>query len=99
MPLPNKTNGYQRKAQATIGSTTGTAAQSAVVVSSAAWGHEGGNGITVEMVNRPGADLPLAVEVIDGKAVQRAARQERGGRARQHGGAGRGRDRGGLRRA
>ena len=47
--------------------TTGTAAQSAVVVSSAAWGHEGGNGITVEFVNRPGADLPLAVEVIDRK--------------------------------
>ena len=66
--MPNKTNGYQRKAQATIGSTTGTAAQSAVVVSSAAWGHEGGNGITVEMVNRPGANLPLAVEV-DGKAT------------------------------
>jgi hypothetical protein len=69
VPLPNKTNGYQRKAQATIGSTSGTAAQSAVVVSSAAWGHEGGNGITVEMVNRPGADLPLSVEV-DGKAVK-----------------------------
>src|SRR6478735_2342976 len=59
--MPNKTNGYQRKAQATIGGT----GQSAVVVSSAAWGHEGGNGITVEMVDRPGADLPLAVEVID----------------------------------
>ena len=28
--------------------------QSAVVVSSAAWGHEGGNGITVEFVNRAG---------------------------------------------
>lgn len=67
--MPHKTNGYQRKAQATIGSTTGTAAQSAVVVSSAAWGHEGGNGITVEMVDRPGSNLPLAVEV-DGKAVK-----------------------------
>ncbi|MDA0180203.1 M14 family metallopeptidase [Solirubrobacter phytolaccae] len=63
--MPYKTNGYQRKAQATVGSTTGTAANSAVVVSSAAWGHEGGNGITVEMVNRPGSDLPLSVEVID----------------------------------
>lgn len=63
--MPYKTGGYQRKAQATIGSTTGTAAQSAVVVSSTAWGHEGGNGITVEMVNRPGADLPLGVEVVD----------------------------------
>jgi hypothetical protein len=63
--LPNKTNGYQRKAQATIGA----AGDSAVVVSSAAWGHEGGNDITVEFVERPGANLPLAVEVT-GKAVR-----------------------------
>ncbi|MFJ6164826.1 M14 family metallopeptidase [Micromonospora orduensis] len=63
--LPNQTNGYQRKAQATIGGT----GQSAVVVSSAAWGHEGGNDITVEFVDRPEADLPLAVEVA-GKAVR-----------------------------
>ena len=33
--------------------------QSAVVVSSAAWGHEGGNDVTVEFVNRPG-DEPAA---------------------------------------
>ncbi|BCJ67198.1 M14 family metallopeptidase [Polymorphospora rubra] len=63
--LPNKTNGYQRKAQATIGGT----GQAAVVVSSAAWGHEGGNDVTVEFVERPGADLPLTVEVA-GKAVR-----------------------------
>ncbi|WP_406076743.1 M14 family metallopeptidase [Micromonospora sp. NBC_00858] len=63
--LPNQTNGYQRKAQATIGGT----GQAAVVVSSAAWGHEGGNDITVEFVDRPGANLPLAVEVT-GKAVR-----------------------------
>ncbi|MFG2062410.1 M14 family zinc carboxypeptidase [Micromonospora sp. NPDC048871] len=63
--LPYKTNGYQRKAQATIGGT----GQSAVVVTSAAWGHEGGNDITVEFVDRPGANLPLSVEV-NGKAVR-----------------------------
>ncbi|MEV6812884.1 M14 family zinc carboxypeptidase [Micromonospora sp. NPDC051296] len=63
--LPYETNGYQRKAQATIGGT----GQAAVVISSAAWGHEGGNDITVEFVNRPGADLPLAVEV-NGTAVR-----------------------------
>jgi hypothetical protein len=63
--LPNKTNGYRRKAQATIG----VVGPQAVVVSSAAWGHEGGNDITVEFVDRPGAGLPLAVEV-DGKAVR-----------------------------
>jgi hypothetical protein len=63
--LPNKTNGYRRKAQATIGAVQ----SQAVVVSSAAWGHEGGNDITVEFVDRPGAGLPLAVEV-DGKAIR-----------------------------
>ncbi|MEO3769252.1 M14 family metallopeptidase [Micromonospora sp. B9E7] len=63
--LPNQTNGYQRKAQAQIGGT----GQAAVVVTSAAWGHEGGNDITVDFVDRPGADLPLAVEVA-GKAVR-----------------------------
>ncbi|MFI7604292.1 M14 family metallopeptidase [Micromonospora sp. NPDC049366] len=63
--LPNQTNGYQRKAQATIGGT----GQSAVVVSSAAWGHEGGNDVTVEFVDRSEADLPLAVEVA-GTAVR-----------------------------
>jgi hypothetical protein len=65
VPLKNRTNGYQRKAQATIGGT----GQAAVVMSSAAWGHEGGNDITVEFVNRPGADLPLGVEV-EGKAIR-----------------------------
>jgi hypothetical protein len=63
--LPNKTNGYRRKAQATIGSDP----SQAVVVSSAAWGHEGGNDITVEFVQRSGANLPLDV-VVDGKAVR-----------------------------
>ena len=64
--LPNKTNGYQRKAQADDRRHRRRPRWSS---SSAAWGHEGGNGITVEMVNRPGADLPLAVEVT-GKAVR-----------------------------
>lgn len=63
--LPNQTNGYQRKAQAQLGGT----GQAAVVVTSAAWGHEGGNDITVEFVDRPDASLPLAVEVT-GKAVR-----------------------------
>lgn len=63
--LPNKTGGYQRHAQATIGGT----GQSAVVVSSAAWGHEGGNDITVEFAAQSGANQPLSVQV-DGKAVK-----------------------------
>ena len=65
--LPNKTNGYQRRAQATMagasgsGSTPtvpgGTVAQTralqegAVVLTSRAWGHEGGNAITAEFRN------------------------------------------------
>ncbi len=39
--LPHQTNGYRRKAQVLLGN--GSAAASAVVVTSAAWGHEGGN--------------------------------------------------------
>ena len=62
--LPNKTNGYQRQAQATIGGT----GQAAVVVTSAAWGHEGGNEITVRFVNPGVADSPLSVLVL-GKAI------------------------------
>ena len=79
----NKTNGYQRKAQATIGGT----GQSAVVMSSAAWGHEGGNGITVEFVNRPGADLPLCVEVT-GNAIRVLLAKNAAGALASHRGAG-----------
>jgi hypothetical protein len=62
--MPNKTNGYRRLAQATIGSIT----NSTVVVSSKAWGHEGGNDISVDFKN-PGANNgPLKVNV-DGKKI------------------------------
>lgn len=43
--LPEKTNGYRRKAQATVGSVV----NSAFVLTSKAWGHEGGNDITVDI--------------------------------------------------
>ncbi|MFS0646417.1 M28 family peptidase [Siminovitchia sp. 179-K 8D1 HS] len=43
--LPNKTNGYRRKAQATIGSNV----DAAFVLTSQAWGHEGGNDIEVDI--------------------------------------------------
>jgi hypothetical protein len=62
--MPNKTNGYRRLSQATIGSTTNTA----VVVSSKAWGHEGGNDISVEFINPEGNNAPLKVTV-DGKKI------------------------------
>ena len=70
--LPNKTNGYQRKAQATIGGT----GQAAVVVDSAAWGHEGGNDITVEFVDRR-ARRPPARRRGDRQGDPRPARQGR----------------------
>ena len=89
--MPNKTNGYQRKAQATIGGT----GQSAVVVSTAAWGHEGGNEVTVEFVNRTGNNLPLTVQVT-GKAVRVLLGTNATGCADEHRGAGRGGARGRL---
>jgi hypothetical protein len=68
--LPNKTNGYQRKAQATMAGGTpsgNTPAQSlqagAVVLTSRAWGHEGGNDITAEFRNPGVPNSPLTVSV------------------------------------
>jgi hypothetical protein len=69
--LPYATNGYQRRAQATMAGTTppgnspsGATAQSqAVVLTSRAWGHEGGNDITAEFRNPGVASSPLSVSV------------------------------------
>ncbi|WP_066420417.1 M14 family metallopeptidase [Sutcliffiella cohnii] len=61
--MPYKTNGYRRHAQATMGGFTNTA----VVVSSIVWGHEGGNGMEVEFVNPGGANSPLTVSVDENK--------------------------------
>ena len=62
--MPYKTNGYRRHAMATMGGFTNTA----VVVTSKAWGHEGGNGMEVEFVNPGAASSPLAVSV-DGNKI------------------------------
>jgi hypothetical protein len=75
--LPHKTNGYQRRAQATMagasgsGSTPsvpgGTTAQTralqegAVVLTSRAWGHEGGNDISAEFRNPNAPNAALTV--------------------------------------
>ena len=67
--LPYRTNGYQRRAQAIMSGTTlpgnspqGATAQSqAVVLTSRAWGHEGGNAITAEFLNPGLASSPLSV--------------------------------------
>jgi len=68
--LPYKTNGYQRRAQATMsgavapGSSPAATAQSqTVVLTSRAWGHEGGNDVTAEFRHPPAFNSPLAVTV------------------------------------
>ncbi|MED3560983.1 M14 family metallopeptidase [Bacillus xiapuensis] len=62
--MPNKTNGYRRLAQATLGTTTNTS----VVITSKAWGHQGGNDISVEFKNPKAGNSPLNVSV-EGKKV------------------------------
>ncbi|RAN99772.1 hypothetical protein GAR05_02521 [Micromonospora saelicesensis] len=62
--LPYKTNGYRGKAQAQFG----TAAASTVSVTSTAYGSEGGNDVTMSLVNPGTANAPLTVSV-SGKAV------------------------------
>jgi hypothetical protein len=57
--LPFKTNGYRRKAQVVLGST----AANRVAVDSLAWGHEGGNDISVTVLNPGSANQPLSVTV------------------------------------
>jgi hypothetical protein len=71
IPLPNKTNGYQRRAQALMAGMTNpaftgnlgatTTAPQAVILTSRAWGHEGGNDLTAEFVNPGAANSPLSV--------------------------------------
>lgn len=63
--LPYKTNGYRRKAQVVLGAANANR----VAVDSLAWGHEGGNDITVELVDPGAADQSLAVTVT-GSAVR-----------------------------
>jgi Zinc carboxypeptidase/Chitobiase/beta-hexosaminidase C-terminal domain len=68
--LPYETNGYQRRAQATMagatppGNTVPTALQDgAVVLTSRRWGHEGGNDLTAEFRNPGVANSRLDVDV------------------------------------
>src|SRR5829696_9603981 len=74
--LPNKTNGYQRRAQATMAGTTGAGSTpsrgnqaGAVVLTSRAWGHKGGNDITAEFRNPNAADSPLMVSMVGNDLV------------------------------
>jgi Zinc carboxypeptidase/Chitobiase/beta-hexosaminidase C-terminal domain len=72
--LPYKTNGYRRKAQAVLG----TVDASRVAVDSLAWGHEGGNDISVELTDPGAADQALSVSVT-GPAVRVGLATDAGG--------------------
>lgn len=63
--LPYKTNGYRRKAQLVLGSDNA----SRIAIDSHAWGHEGGNDITAELVAPAAADQALTVTVT-GSAIR-----------------------------
>ncbi len=63
--LPHTTNGYRRKAQAVLGSANANR----VALDSHAWGHEGGNDVSVALVNPGAPSSPLGVTV-DGNAIQ-----------------------------
>ncbi len=63
--LPHLTNGYRRQAQAQFG----TVAASTLYVTSKVYGHEGGNDITVSLVNPGAANSPLGVTVTDKSVV------------------------------
>jgi hypothetical protein len=74
IPLPNKTNGYQRRAQALMagltnpaftGNLSGAVGAQAVILTSRAWGHEGGNDLTAEFVSPGAANSPLTVTMTD----------------------------------
>src|SRR5215211_6884730 len=75
--LPYKTNGYQRRAQAMMSGTTapgntpsgGTAQSQTVVLTSRAWGHEGGNDITAEFRNPLNVNAPLTVTAVGNEIV------------------------------
>ena len=93
VPLPYQTNGYQRRAQAIMaGATTptgtptgpgstppGSQTGATVVLTSRAWGHEGGNDITAEFVNPGVADSPLSVGVIGNDILVSLATNSTGG--------------------
>lgn len=62
--LPYKTNGYRRLAQAVLGDSNANR----VAIDSHAWGHEGGNDISVALANPGAANAALSVAV-SGKTI------------------------------
>jgi hypothetical protein len=69
--LPYRTNGYRRKAQAVFASWVAVerGARPVLAVDSLAWGHEGGNAVSVELIDPGAADRPLSVSVA-GNSIQ-----------------------------
>jgi hypothetical protein len=61
--LPYLTNGYRRQA---MGLIDGPSSSTRAVITSQAWGHEGGNGLVVETVDPGSPNQPLVVSVSDG---------------------------------
>ena len=87
IPLPHKTNGYQRRAQALMAGLTSpaltgnlgtTAATQAVILTARAWGHEGGNDLTAEFVNPGANDSPLSVSMVGNDLTVRLATNSAG---------------------
>lgn len=74
--LPYLTNGYRRQA---MGLINGPSSSSRIVITSQAWGYEGGNGIEVNVVNN-GANQPLAVSA-SGNVVSISLATDAGGTA------------------
>lgn len=74
--LPYETNGYRRHAQALLG----TAVSNAVVVNSVAWGHEGGNDLTIRFADPGAADAPLSIIVTGNDIVLSSATDASGAR-------------------
>ena len=92
IPLPNKTNGYQRRAQALMagltnpaftGNLSGTVGPQAVILTSRAWGHEGGNDLTAEFVDPARTELAAHGE-LRGQRPRRRPGDERDGCAHEH---------------
>ena len=85
IPLPNRTNGYQRRAQATMEGTTDPGASfpntadgqlragRAVVLTSRAWGHEGGNNLSAEFIHPGQLNAPLTVTMTGNDLLVRLA--------------------------
>lgn len=75
--LPNKTNGYQRKAQAIIGDPESDP-EAAIVLKSKAWGQDGGNDISVDVQASKEPNAKLQIEINGDQITVNLATNESG---------------------